>query len=230
MKTVKYRYSHQDAILVVMRILEQEFNLPLFHEIQPETTRWDGVIPDVILRKLNKKYLVVEVGNTNAEKIAFYNRQKNIDEVRWYDRNARLVGSWNKQNKNRSVPQYTLKQIVSELKRDDFYLRDQRNQLGNELDRLNREKKYLFETLGLLKNSTVRNSSLLIIRCCSCNKEISLVDDGYFFHKSYSEYSPYYNYQVICKNCRIAFDELHRPILRKAIERLNEFRKTPTNP
>jgi hypothetical protein len=88
--------EHEDAIHIIMRDLRREFKRDLSFQTSRITK---GAVPDLWFHHpVLKGIIVVEVGNTNAEKIFRYQNMKGILEIRWYtklhDGEIKLVGKW----------------------------------------------------------------------------------------------------------------------------------------
>ena len=87
--------AHEDAILIIREQLKKEFNLN-----DHAFCNWSvfGLRPDIwFIHPETGKAVVIEVGNTNAEKIHRYQKSGKVQEIRWYtkfNREVRLVAQW----------------------------------------------------------------------------------------------------------------------------------------
>jgi hypothetical protein len=92
--------SHEDAITVIKSIIKDEFKVKDSGFVTRESGYFNGLFPDLAFREpLTNLWVVIEVGNTNAEKIEKYLSMKHINEIRWYtklrhDEGVKLVGQW----------------------------------------------------------------------------------------------------------------------------------------
>jgi len=82
---------HEDAIAIIRETLKDEFEANNSDFCEYHT--FFKKRPDLILRNpKTKRFVVVEVGNTDAEKIALYLSIKDIEEIRWYTKYHKKTG------------------------------------------------------------------------------------------------------------------------------------------
>lgn len=86
--------EHEEAVEQIRKILSEE--IPgRFEEIAKRG--WKGYVPDLIWnisQRGTRRYLVVEVGSTDARKIISYIHTPSIAEVRWYSKDLKMAGRW----------------------------------------------------------------------------------------------------------------------------------------
>jgi hypothetical protein len=114
--------AHQLGIEYVKKRLEIEPNLKLSYERKVQ-----GLIPDLVFKKGNGKYLIVEVGSTSAEKILKYLRTKDVQEIRWYTKDGKRVGAWSKERDRYHKPinaPASISEILSKYRGELKYYRD----------------------------------------------------------------------------------------------------------
>lgn len=82
--------AHEDAVAIVKSILKDEFEVDesAFRDLTLYRLR-----PDILLKNpITERYIVVEVGNTDAEKIGVYLGVKKIEQIRWYTKYSKRNG------------------------------------------------------------------------------------------------------------------------------------------
>jgi len=92
--------EHEDAVSAIVEFIAAEFNISVGEiditgDFFPMRLR-----PDIsFIKPGTDKYVVVEVGDTNAEKINQYRKSNIVCEIRWYTKRSKgngiyLVGQW----------------------------------------------------------------------------------------------------------------------------------------
>jgi len=90
--------AHEDAIQIIKSTLKDEFRIDDCHFYESYSVYKKR--PDIVFRNpVTNRMIVVEVGNTSAEKIAIYLSVPKIEEIRWYTRYCKkkgvhLCGQW----------------------------------------------------------------------------------------------------------------------------------------
>lgn len=88
--------EHEQAITMIMAALKDEFKNRIKVIKKEERYRWEGsaLIPDIQVHLMDGSLIVVEVGNTSAEKILFYKQDEIITEIRWYTKKTEMAFVW----------------------------------------------------------------------------------------------------------------------------------------
>jgi hypothetical protein len=148
---------HEDAIIIIQSTLKEEFYLDDSDFIKNESGFFRGLFPDLAFRiPKSKDWIVIEVGNTSAEKIEKYLSMSWIAQVRWYTKldhkkGIKLVGQWfHGDHRGTRVKPESCKKLFDE------------KQLSDELEYLKRKHM----EMGLFEDSYV---------CCSgCGEHIQV--------------------------------------------------------
>lgn len=114
--------NHEEAILVIRQQLMDEYNVTLdvFFDCNWKEITKLSLIPDLyFINPFSDKYVVIEVGNTSAEKIDTYLRCPKICEIRWYtkkhDDKVIMVSRWlNKVHVQKEIQQEYSKKVIAE--------------------------------------------------------------------------------------------------------------------
>jgi len=90
--------AHEEAVEIVKGHMLYEFKIT-DKDFGDLTRRFHNLIPDIsFLNPDTGKYVVIEIGTTNAEKLHKYLCVKAIGEIRWYTRKGKqrihLVAQW----------------------------------------------------------------------------------------------------------------------------------------
>jgi hypothetical protein len=161
--------EHERAILKAVALILSENR---GYAIAPVS--FPGMVPDASFRSKGGRYLIVEVGNTDADKIFRYMAEESVIEIRWYTKVAELVGQWVKRKTGWEVVRPSNPMTERAL----FDAREELKDAREELARINRV------TEEFRKSYTI---------CAGC---LSLI------RSEESDFARYGSHQiVVCKNC-----------------------------
>ncbi len=110
----------------------------------------------------------MEIGQTKAVKILRYFRDPNIDEIRWYTKNGKLVGKWLSTRKIESFMHSTIDQRFNEEMRYQYELEDLR---GIYFDRTYFKCPHCQKAIKVSKAQIKRYAGGYILVCEECKKE-----------------------------------------------------------
>jgi len=83
--------AHEDAIEIIKNSLKDEFNVEDRNFLKDYT--FYRLRPDIVfVNPKTERFVVVEVGNTDAEKIGIYLSIKKIEQIRWYTKHSKKAG------------------------------------------------------------------------------------------------------------------------------------------
>jgi hypothetical protein len=163
--------NHEEAILVIRQHLSEELGLTLedFYDYNFKYDTSLNLIPDLcVIHPKHKKYIVIEVGNTSAEKINQYLQCDKICEIRWYtkkhDNDISLVAKW---ENGVHVPNDIDKTYVKKIALDKTY----------EIESNYMEKK--------LRDMNFLNEAYVLCSGCGCHIKVEHlgVNHGGYGHK-----------------------------------------------
>ncbi len=86
---------HDDAVDTVIMYLQKEFiedNRRLFCD----RIKFGHNVPDISYMMWVGTYLVAEIGTFPAERLTVYLTDETIGTIRWYNKDAELIGIWRK--------------------------------------------------------------------------------------------------------------------------------------
>lgn len=130
--------AHEDAIAIIKSTLKDEFQASDNDFIDYPCLTARRLRPDIFLKNpKTDRYIVVEVGNTDAEKIGVYIGIKLIEEIRWYTKfsekqGVHLVGQW-----------FTNELYKASINRKSCFIREKERQLKAEIEEHERRLKDL---------------------------------------------------------------------------------------
>lgn len=135
--------SHEDAIIVIKGELRDEFDIEERNFIDYPAGYFFNLRPDITFKNPKTgRFIVVEVGNTDAEKIAKYLGMKHIEQIRWYTKHNNksgvgLSGQWftddlSKTYIHRSACRFRIKE--NDLRRETEYIDTELRKIGLMMD------------------------------------------------------------------------------------------------
>ena len=113
---------HENAIAIIKESLQEEFKdqIEIIHTNGSAHDRMP-YRPDIWIWLKNEKFVIVEVGFTQPEKILAYIKDSRVDEFRWYTKEPKLVWAIKKRNPAHGVKLLNDHEIEQMMTRNPLY-------------------------------------------------------------------------------------------------------------